>query len=184
VEDIAAQLFNDYRPLALKIYREAARRLPHLADDFLSAVLVALWRAAESHQADGKSKFPNYARRVIRRELHAVIKHHTRGRRDWRRVEHIAKDHDANPLEEMIEARAEDTKSEPEATALAANLLACLSANERCVIELHVMGTATLAEVGAALGVSRQRVHQLLNRAMDELRNQPLLLDRLAAACG
>jgi RNA polymerase sigma factor (sigma-70 family) len=177
------QLFRDYRPLALSISRRAATALPHLADDFLSAAMVALWHAAETHR-DGETLFGTYARVCIERDVRAVIVHHTRGRRDWRRVQHVGHDRDANPLAELIEARAEDVKSEPEATTLANELLAMLSREERIVIELHVMGAATMREVGEHLGVSRQRVHQLLTRALERLRNRPLLANRLARACG
>jgi RNA polymerase sigma factor (sigma-70 family) len=62
------------------------------------------------------------------------------------------------------------------------SLLATLPATERAIVERHVIDGETLADIGSSLGISRQRVHQLLARALGRLRDNPLGINRLIAA--
>ncbi len=153
-------LIRQWRPLVYfvlgKLRRKPAVRLLH-QDDAVACGLVALWRAAQSWREDGAASFQTWAFLIVRRELMdaaRVPKRHgpptvslaydplapQPGRDGWLNGEDLARQ------------------------------LARMPARERRTLEGLYLDGSTTADVAATLGVTKQRVLEIRDRALAHLR--------------
>lgn len=128
-------------------------------DDRVSDGLLGLWRAARHFDASLGWQFSSYAWRSIERELH------TSHKKEFRHERRVAA---ATERELVRAADAERYRSgyhdvEPDELDWSA-----LNDRERGIIEMRA-GGMTLDEVGALLGISKERVRQVQAIALGKL---------------
>jgi RNA polymerase primary sigma factor len=154
----------------------------HVADedfeDLLQAGHLGLIRAAECYDPGRGVKFSYYAQLHIRQRVDALmltrslihIPRAVHGEERYRLVALLcpgalpdAWDHPAAP-------EAPDPCEAAELSEAVAAALRGLPPRERRAVTLRFAGPATLREVGAALGVTRERARQIVDKALAALR--------------
>lgn len=159
-----AALLAAYWPLALSMARRAGAGSPHLADELESAATGALWEAAATWEP-ARASFPTHAKVRMRFALLDRLKLERRRRPV------------GDELLASVTARPELATAPGEC---AAELLAALAPGDRLALTRFVLDGDTLDDIARATGVSKQRVHQRVQRALAALRAHPLAL-QLAA---
>jgi RNA polymerase sigma factor (sigma-70 family) len=154
--------------VAWRFARSKARDVP--ADDLIGEALLGLTYAAAMYD-DGRSvPFSAYARLVI----HHRLIHWVRVWRRGRRLRLHRPEPDENGDNAVWDAEDRHPRPDPAAGATARELCErirrVLPAHLYAILhEYHAEGQ-TLREIGERLGISRQRVQQLLDKAADRAR--------------
>jgi RNA polymerase sigma factor (sigma-70 family) len=142
-------------------------------DDLVAIGTVALWCAIESYSSE-RGAFPNFARSCVRHAME-TCKESCRVQR--RRVPAGSQSLDDESGTEHFRVRS--TTPQPDdlvahhrtATELR-NAAASLEPSERLVLDRRFHDEATCDEVGAELGVSRQRAHQIERAALRKVKKR------------
>lgn len=158
------ELVDQHIDFALSIARSWGRRWPWLADDFASAAGLALWIAARYHKPE-KGTFRSLVRVAVRRAL-------------WVRWQKELKANptsfrqppsgiDGEPLDpvSLIIDDSPEVGSRLEAAELIELARASGDQLDFALLERHAVNDCTMDELAAAMGVSRARVGQRLERA-------------------
>ena len=169
LDDDGQRRVQTYSPLAYqlawKFARHSARDVP--ADELISEALFGLTYAAGLFDESRGVPFGAYATLVIRHRLIQAIFR-------WRRARRIVAPLPVLSDEETWEA--EDDHPPPDAHAGVAAREMCervrriLPARWYDALCLHHVEGHSLTEVGARLGISRERVRQLLDKAHEQAR--------------
>jgi RNA polymerase primary sigma factor len=156
-----------YFKLAVSVARACATRFQEI-DDLVGQACVTLMRALDLFQVQRGYRFSSYATRAMRSEL---LRYLARGRRPA--------DRSVDPRLLQAEAAAPSGQGHPGQIAFCAleQLLADLEPREADVVRsrfgLHDRpGAQTLQAVADRLGISRERVRQLEQQALQKLRRR------------
>lgn len=157
------QLIKDNMGFVIATAKQYVNRgLP--LDDLVSEGYIGLIKAAEKYDGSKGAKFTSYAANYVRRSILDALE----GDRRYddnasTRIEGMASD--AAPVDERVE---QSTMTD----GIMATLH-CLNERERAVI-MHCFGIGgqqmTFAEIGAQLGITRERVRQIRKKALRHLR--------------
>jgi RNA polymerase primary sigma factor len=142
-------------------------------DDLLSSGITSLVRAVEKFDCDRGYRFSTYATCAVRRDLNRMVMN---GRRDLQRfaptpgdvLETIAEEHHDHPGKAVDRWRA--------LSQLLSGMMEHLDERERQIIRARFgfddEGKKTsFSYLGKRMGISKERVRQLANRALDKLRD-------------
>lgn len=140
-------------------------------DDLLSEGISCLVRSVEKFDAGRGFRFSTYATRAIRRDVFRLVQKAHRDRQ--RHAAGTGSDIEATPEERLDESRSEAKWDA--IGALVGQLMSQLDERERFIIEARygldrVGGKPTFQRLGELLGVSKERVRQLEQRALDKLK--------------
>lgn len=162
-----------YMPLARSFARKYAGELPlHTFDDLLSIAMEALWRATERWVPERGATFVTFAGQCITHALwQEAKKTRTKSRIPLRAFVSTNRDEDEEAPIHLVSTdpgpeEILDSRRKPVLDAA----LASLKEQERVVVAGVYFADRTLAEVGAALGFSRQRAQQIESKAMAKMR--------------
>jgi RNA polymerase primary sigma factor len=150
-----ARLVSDNSGLVYKFARRFGRFAEE--DDAVQEGFIALMRAAKKFDPSRGYRFSTYAVRSI---INALAKLNQKPRPPVLDVQE-------RDLADSREARAGDGELEELRRAMGE-----LNARDQVVLRGRYFEDQTLEEVGAAVGVTRERVRQLQRRALDELREK------------
>lgn len=141
-------------------------------DDLLSAGLTSLVRAVEKFDGERGFRFSTYATCAVRRDLNRMVNNR---RRDSQRFA-------ATPAD-VLESVAEDEFQHPEQAVarwqtlskILDDMMERLDDREKQIIRARFgfddeEGKTSFSSLGKRMGISKERVRQLANRALDKLR--------------
>lgn len=141
-------------------------------DELLSTGLTSLVRAVEKFDCDRGYRFSTYATCAVRRDLNRMVMNR---RRDSQRF--------AATPGEVLETVAEDNYNAPEPalarwrklSSLLGDMMEELDEREKQIIRARfgfdeIGEKPSFSHLGKRLGISKERVRQLANRAMEKLR--------------
>ena len=158
----------------LRLVVSIAKRYVGPAEDFFELVSdgnMSLIRAAEKFDVSRGNRFSTYATWAIMknfaRSIPAVFRHRDRFRTADAEVFNAAVDLRADPHEQESAQLCRETQVK--------RILCCLDERERQIVAGRFGLTRgqtplTLMQVGAAIGVTKERVRQIQSRAMGKLR--------------
>jgi RNA polymerase sigma factor (sigma-70 family) len=149
------------RRMAKRYSKWQSRSIECDYESLYSVAMLAACRAAQLYEPDRGVQWSTYLHAGIERWIWRHIKIHTRG--PW-----LARPGDC--LEDLC--HTEDTPiAEPEAYGpLVAAMLRSLTPRHRQVITMRFFEGKTLAECGEVLGINRERVRQIQEKALEALR--------------
>lgn len=163
-----------YMPLARSFARKYAGELPlHTFDDLLSIAMEALWRATERWVPERGATFVTFAGQCITHALWLEIKRSRAQRRipvrELLSTSPVNSDDgyfdlpsDAKTPEEILSERA--------VKGTVTSLMRGLDTRRKLVIRRRYQAGATLEQIGAELGVTRERARQLEVEALGKMR--------------
>jgi RNA polymerase primary sigma factor len=140
-------------------------------DDLLSEGISCLVRSVEKFDAGRGFRFSTYATRAVRRDVFRLVQKAHRDRQ--RQASATGSEIEASPEERLDDSRPEAKWDE--IGSLVGQLMNQLDERERFIIEARygfdrVGGKPTFQRLGELLGVSKERVRQLEQRALDKLK--------------
>jgi RNA polymerase sigma factor (sigma-70 family) len=177
--DINEQLFYDHLALAEVIALEYSNIPRTNVDDAMSEAQQALLRAAESYDPQ-KGDFPPFAARAIRNALNSFYAKQLRLSKLFpRSLDEVPNWSSASQGEFSAARRSlrdsrQDVRKEVrlrETNSVIDEVMNILSPRERLVIEAIRQGKS-LAEIGEAMGISKQAVHKISAPALVKLRTK------------
>jgi RNA polymerase sigma factor (sigma-70 family) len=155
---------------AWRFARSKARDVP--ADELIGEALLGLTYAAAMYDEGRAVPFPAYAGMVIRHRLVHWVRVWRRGRR----LRLHRPGPDENGEDEVWDAEDRHPRPDPAAGATARELCErirqVLPAHLWTILHAHYAEGHTLEAIGQRLGISRQRVRQLLDKAARQVREQ------------
>jgi DNA-directed RNA polymerase specialized sigma24 family protein len=137
-------------------------------DDVLSEAWVLIVKAARRWVPGRGTEFESFAKGAIRRFLHKRLTDGRRNRRAWAEMP-VAPDTGAGLDQSAPCGRGVERDDLLAGWCHDAPLRGALSWRERVVLYLRAVEGWTLEEVGAALGIARQRVDQIVTAAREKL---------------
>ncbi len=174
-----ARLVKQWTPLVCKIAARYAGRLSRWYEfsDLVSIGQMTLWESTRTHDPLGGAKFSTYAYHSVFRRYEALIDHWRQGirRGSTRNVPFDETHQDGSPVRQF----PDDERTAEEALGVREEVLALtrlislpntLKPAERTVICGRFMGDRLLDEIGRELGITRERVRQIEQRALQKLR--------------
>ncbi|MBL8799264.1 MAG: sigma-70 family RNA polymerase sigma factor [Planctomycetia bacterium] len=188
--DAALKLFRDNERLAYHVARSfqpSAKRLGLCRDDLMQAALLGLWLACQRFNPALGWKFSTFGYRGVLTHCQRALYTARRQDSEWALPQDCRQTPDGLSILDLVAAPAEDPAGDQaEARERLRPLLAALPDRLRRVVELRWgldgEGERALAEVGAVLGVSRERVRQLELKAFKlMLRARRVAVERAAA---
>lgn len=187
-------LFQQWVPLLQKISSKFYRMNPLQSfDDLFQAGAIGLTRAIEGYDPDRcvseKTYYYTSIANEVRREtlnncrlirapecsVTKAAKNHQR--KAFTRTNTVAslsnpKNTGPRNFAETVAAKRESNQLEFDERELIAQSLKCLCKDDRRIIEMRYFKNMTLEEVGAAIGVGKERVRQKEQRALKRLKKQ------------
>jgi RNA polymerase sigma factor (sigma-70 family) len=146
-------------------------------DDLVQEGWIGLWRAVQCYDPERGVRFSTFAWQGIRYRIWNAVKKVWRVER-WQEIE--------GPYAEAADARVVTDWQEAQIHEALEEGLAELSERERQVLSLHYgwdgYPPQTFAEISQAIGLTRQRAHQIHNEGLSLLR-APALSIRLRSLC-
>lgn len=161
----AERLLEMHRPLLLRLARRTARQ-PADEDDLLQVGSLAMWKAIESYDPS-KSKFCSFAGQ--RAQAAMEYQYRRFATRRGRLCHSGAQEGEDWSLADVIPAPASGDAERLCAMERLEPLLSRLTARFR-EIALRCAAGETHPQVAKAMGVSRQRIHQIYHKALAEMR--------------
>ena len=163
------QIVETHLRLVVSVARRHTRDAADLPDR-ISDGTVALIQAVDKFDFARGNRFSTYATWAIYNELKRY------DRREWyRRIRYVPLYQDFLAIPDYQSERYEERRAEDERRAVVERLLGRLDGRERWVIVNHngIGGVAeqTLKQIGLDLGISKERVRQIEQRAHVKLRN-------------
>lgn len=152
-------------------------------DDLLSSGLTSLVRAVEKFDCDRGYRFSTYATCAVRRDLNRTVMNH---RRDSQRFAATPGDVLESVAEEDYEHPGKAVDRWRALSQLLSGMMENLDERERQIIRARFGfdedGKTSFSYLGKRMGISKERVRQLANRALDKLREHDEL-GQLEAFC-
>lgn len=152
-------------------------------DDLLSSGLTSLVRAVEKFDCDRGYRFSTYATCAVRRDLNRTVMNH---RRDSQRFAATPGDVLESVAEEDYEHPGKAVDRWRALSQLLGSMMDNLDEREQQIIRARFGfdedGKTSFSYLGKRMGISKERVRQLANRALDKLREHDKL-GQLEAFC-
>lgn len=141
-------------------------------DDLLSAGLTSLVRAAEKFDCDRGFRFSTYATCAVRRDLSRLVNNR---RRDSQRFASTPGEVLESVVEEEFQHPGQAVQRWQKLSQVLGHMMEGLDDREKRIIRARfgfdeVEGKTSFSQLGKRMGISKERVRQLANRAMDKLR--------------
>jgi RNA polymerase primary sigma factor len=136
--------------------------------DLVSAGCLGMVSASKSYDPDRGCRFITFAERPIKYRVWAAIESHYQHRHDSL-DDPVCDDGDKTTFKDRL------TSKDPGADEMVSRqqilkMLSCLDNRERKLLLLLFWCDLTLKDAGAKIGVSKDRVHQIANKALRKLR--------------
>jgi RNA polymerase sigma factor (sigma-70 family) len=169
-ESESRQIIQKYQRLLIGLARKAARQVQHLSshdfDDFYTIGMRACIDAVQSFKPDGGcSAEASFVAIVVRRALRKeVAEARSRGFREAKDV----------PIFLSADELHAPDPADREKSRWLANHMSILTEAERRVVSAYLQGE-TGESIGATLGVSKQRIDQIKDKAIEKLQRSARL---------
>jgi RNA polymerase sigma factor (sigma-70 family) len=157
-------------------------------DDLIQEGMFALLTASRRYDPSRGAGLMTYAWKLIKQQMRRVIgvnrtTHKLQLKEQHLHLEHQVRPNDSRTFLDILgtSATQENDSMATETRAAVSEAMAVLSDTERAVIVGRFVDDRTLADLGAELGVTRQRVEQAEKRALGKLRDRLLRWHRMAA---
>lgn len=178
------KLFNNHLALAYKFAKKFSRKYTQYNDDILSAALIGLWTATKekdkaeitfSKFAGGTIKF--HILNEISRLNHFPDKLQRKIKKGDVDIEMLSlecnNESDINILDSLsFDNSIEDLYLKMECNNIINRTIETLSLEKQGIINEHFSNDKSFTDIGKDLGLSRSRIHQKKNQAIEELKKE------------
>jgi RNA polymerase sigma factor (sigma-70 family) len=171
-DDQAEQLVVDHWRLAQRLAAKWSRRYPALREELEADIVLALWRLARTHRADGRASFSGRLSQVAR---WVFLKHVNRIKNDNARLHQVQLED--TPLDEITVATTPPAGHRAEIAeeyTAAMRLIDQLPTHRRSQVIDHAVNGMTFRELAARRGVSVTCVAVRVAKDLERIRQQLL----------